>query len=150
MKASIYENFHLWLQFVQLSGGLRIRREREMQKKKTIRTSRTSISRLVSTLNIKIERKKTYSHWFVSAPRLSLAVATFPLRCAMREEEEGRCNYFRTCLHRPHWKASVSACLSAAPRDKNKLSSSIFASAALRSSEAISCETRSSKDQSVI
>jgi hypothetical protein len=45
-----------------------------------------------------------------------------------------------TCLHRPHWNASVSACWSAAPSDKNKLSSSIFASAALRSSEAMSYE----------
>lgn len=45
-----------------------------------------------------------------------------------------------TCLHLPHWKASVSACWSAAPSDMNKLSSSIFASAALRSSEAISCK----------
>src|SRR6267154_3408873 len=59
----------------------------------------------------------------------------------MRTIKDQRPIVVNTCLHRPHWNASVSACWSAAPSDKNKLSSSIFASAALRSSEAISYKT---------
>jgi hypothetical protein len=59
----------------------------------------------------------------------------------MKTNKERRQMVNITCLHRPHWNASVSACWSAAPSDKNKLSSSIFASAALRSSEAISYNT---------
>ena len=44
----------------------------------------------------------------------------------------------RTCLHRPHWNASVSACTSPAPSVLNRFSSLILLSAAFRSSLAIS------------
>jgi hypothetical protein len=44
------------------------------------------------------------------------------------------------CLHLWHWKASVSACCSAAENDLKRFSSLILLSAALRSSEAMSYE----------
>ena len=102
--------------------------------------------------------RSTYRHRFVSAPCLLLAITTLPLKkgsVVRRREveggqtEEGRrgtgtagqeYDDERTCLQRPHWKASVSASCSPAPRVLNRFSAAIFASAAFRSSDAMSCQ----------
>lgn len=78
-----------------------------------------------------------HGHRFVSAASLRLAVSAFSLR---RTSVEGILSGVgqQTCLQRPHWKASVSACCSAAPIELNRLSSAIFRFAACRSPEAIS------------
>jgi len=88
---------------------------------------------------IRIGGGVTHSHRFVGAARLLLAIDTLSLK----EDVINACLYpdvlILTCLHLEHWKASVSACFSAADRDLKKFSSSIFLSAAFLSSDAISC-----------
>ena len=84
-----------------------------------------------------VEGPRAYCHRLISTTSLHLVVAALPLHEISVNVALSIIGQL-TCLQRPHWKASVSAQCSVAPKESNRFSSAILRFSACCFSEVIS------------